>query len=426
DMANDFQEKQLNHEAAVNSIVFSPDGRWLASLSQDRTARLWDVATGQTLAVMGLDGAGAQLSFNQDGSHLVTTTESGPWQVWDLKSVDIPHQKFEHEQVVEAAVLSNNGALVFSGGRDFDTHVWERATGAETTLSDQSQLITDVAITAEDNLVATASEDGVVIIRDVSTQTVKQTIEVTGVVFALAFNQAGTRLTTVDSFGNVITWEIASGDELFRSNHSNFPDLLAVAYDPQGNSLATGGADGSVVVWDAAAGSTSATLTHGSQPITAITYTADGQWLLTASQDGLVRLWEVAQLGRFNFQNNPETQTLTHPDAVNDLAADPQGKWVATAGADGFLRLWELSTWAEVARVPHSGPVQSVAFSGNGTEIVTTSGAAALVWQVDDLPLLRSSDLVTAACQRVTRDLTDAERQTYITAEGARNRVTCP
>ena len=70
------------HEARVLALAFSPDGSELASGSEDRTARLWDLQTGESRVLVGHSAPVAAVAFSADGKKLVTTSADGQSRIW--------------------------------------------------------------------------------------------------------------------------------------------------------------------------------------------------------------------------------------------------------------------------------------------------------------------------------------------------------
>src|SRR5262249_25170056 len=120
------------HRAHVWSVVFSPDSTRLATASDDNTARLWDVTTGQPIGEpLRHPGKAGVLSaaFRPDGARLLTASRDGTVCQWDARTgagVEPPYDR--HAGAVCTAVYSANGQWVASAGADRTIRLW-RATG---------------------------------------------------------------------------------------------------------------------------------------------------------------------------------------------------------------------------------------------------------------------------------------------------------
>ncbi len=72
----ELQTKLQGHKHKVIRAVFSPNGRLLATGSEDRTARLWDIATGKLMATLQHRGTVASLAFSPGGKLLATASDN--------------------------------------------------------------------------------------------------------------------------------------------------------------------------------------------------------------------------------------------------------------------------------------------------------------------------------------------------------------
>jgi WD40 repeat protein len=79
----------VGHESYVTSAAFSPDGSQVVTASIDKTARLWDVASGQELAVLrGHTDTVFMANFSPDGSQVVTASRDKTARLWDNLTLD--------------------------------------------------------------------------------------------------------------------------------------------------------------------------------------------------------------------------------------------------------------------------------------------------------------------------------------------------
>src|SRR5260370_24261389 len=79
------------HTRALASVDYSPDGRYLATGSYDKTAKIWDAATGTEVATLrGHQGTVEAVRFSPDGKILATRSHDGPGRLWKSGSRDRP------------------------------------------------------------------------------------------------------------------------------------------------------------------------------------------------------------------------------------------------------------------------------------------------------------------------------------------------
>ncbi|MCP4259458.1 MAG: hypothetical protein GY774_18415 [Planctomycetes bacterium] len=73
---------RMSHEGPTHSVAFSPDGKYLATVSDDKTARIWEATSGQEVARMSHYGAVFSVAFSPDGKYLATASKDKTARVW--------------------------------------------------------------------------------------------------------------------------------------------------------------------------------------------------------------------------------------------------------------------------------------------------------------------------------------------------------
>jgi WD40 repeat protein len=361
------------HQDRVVGVAFSPDGRLLASASNDRTIKVWNAATGerrydfpgQALPILFM-----RLAFSPDSRRLAAGSAGNTVRVWDVTSGETLFLLPGHSQPIVSVLFSADGQRLVSSGWDRLVKVWDLPPAAPGVSTSGGRILTPRHT-----------------LHDLSPS-----------MSSVAFSPDGGRLAVGGPLpeGMVRVYDVTSG-QLLRTLQGHVR-VVSVAFSPDGRRLASAGMDKTVKLWDPTTGHEILTLRGHADLVGRVLFSPDGQCLVSASGDGTVRVWDATP---FDPRSDPQTLTLSgHGGPVYGLAFRPDGRQLASASADTSLRLWDVSAGAAVGPDPlirtfagHISEVLCVAFSPDGRCLLSGSNdSTARFWDTrtgDELRALR-------------------------------------
>ncbi len=360
------------HTRRVKSVAVSPNGKLLASASDDLTVKVWDLTSGQErFTLKGHTNTVRSVAFSADGTRLATASEDSTLKVWDTTSGEESLTLKGHRSYVTSVAFSPDGKWLASASADQSVKVWDATSGvALLTLKGHTSAVTSVAFDVDGKRLASASARGDLTVRVWDATTGQETLALKGhtaAVYGVAFSPEGKRLASASLDQTVKVWDATSGQEtLTLKGHTGAVNCVAISAD--GKRLASASYDHTVKVWDTTSGQEMLTLKGHTGAVESVAFITDGQRLASASSDRTVKVWDAT--------SGQETLTLKgHSGNVTSVAFSADAKRLASASSDTTVKVWDVTSGQETLTLKgHIGGVNSVAFSPDGKRLASAAG----------------------------------------------------
>ncbi len=361
------------HQETVNSIIFSPDGKLLATTSRDGTAKLWNLQGQELITLKGHQGTVYDISFSPDGQKLITASRDGTAKLWDLQGQELLTFR-GHGEAVYGVSFSPDGQKLATASRDKTVKLWNLQGKELRTFWGHQGDVYGVSFSPDGQKLASASRDGTARLWDLQGKKRLTFKGHQGAVNDVSFSPDGQALATASSDETAKLWNL-QGKELttFEGDKGAIYD---VSFSPDGKILATASRDKTVKLWNLQ-GKELFTLKGHQGAVYKVNFSPDGQTLATASNEKIARLWD--------FKTNPiELEGVE--DFQNRIASrsfSPDGQMLATALSDGTVRLEDLQGKESKQFQGPQEIVNSISFSPDGQKLVTASSSGTVrVWDL--------------------------------------------
>jgi len=330
---------QLNIE---NSLVSSIDTKEIAASSPPKIelneviSQKTNLSSSNNINLIGHSNQVVDLDFSPDGKWLATASYDKTIRVWKVGSQSPPKILKGHDHGVNAVAISPEGKLLASGSWDHNVIIWDYASGKKLkTFKRHRSGVSTLAFTPDGNILLSGDYKGQINLWDIKKKRwlgslVGHKLGIQSIVVSAD----GTNAASAGADKKIHVWNLASLSEV--QNITGHTGLIkSLVFTPDGKSLLSGGTGSSVFMWNLENGEQVEKFGDSFRSVNSLSISSDGRRLLISDHD-LVNIWDI--------KTGKELSSMRrHEGIVSSAKFSPNNNLVASASFDNSVKLWEPS-----------------------------------------------------------------------------------
>lgn len=409
-----------DHTDKVNMASFSRDSKRVATVSDDKTAKIWDSDTGTLLVTLrNHTDKVTYVSFSRDGTRLVTASNDKTAKIWDSGTGKLLFTLQKHTDIVNSALFSRNGNKLITTSDDKTVRIWDTQTGKLLlTLNNFTDKVQMASFSPSERKILTSTTKELKIW---DTSSAKELVtlekpfessEFIPPIVSVDFSPIEDTIVISNVFGQAHIWDINTGKKMLVKENSN--DVYSASFSSDGNKIVTTSADKTIKIWDSTNFKLLKTLGEQKSKAYSASFSKNDRFILTTDSNKIAKLWDIITGEIIHIIGNNNNQissaifslegnkiitsgnTTTIWDTKTGKSIFTLPGYINQGSSDIFLSdnkiitreekkviVFDINTGKELISINQKNRINSASFSSDGNKIVTTSAdGMARVWNI--------------------------------------------
>lgn len=366
---------EINNSRSSHFINFHPDGHQVI-VAFGWAVNVIETETLEQVNEIAVNGPISHATFLDDEQLLIA---GKGLQIWDLKSAQRQRILLGHDQIVNKSMPLPDSDQLLSASRDATFKLWDRSASKNPkTLFHHKQAVRGIDFSRVQDLIATSSEDGRVVLFD-SDGVVKRVLQHDMPVFAVAFSPTQPMIATGSDDGHIRLWDLAGGPPKSFKAHTD--RIHSLDFDSTGDRIVSASRDKTVKISNVSNQQPLLVFDKHAECVHNAKFDPTEKHVVSRCHQS-IKTWDANsgdQLMTVDQRMGAEDYSLVFFPGKYQLAA---GTSIVGFGK-GYTTIIDSATGKIQATLEqHNSPITAVDINPSGTRAITASVDALKVWDL--------------------------------------------
>lgn len=362
------------HKTTIKTVSFNPDGSRLVSGSDDGVIKIWD-KQGKLHKSFSHQGVIYNLKYTLDGEKIISASDSGTLKIWTKEGDLIQTLASEKNTPIYSFGISPDSQLIASGGKYGTIKIWDIQGNLQQTIATHQTSIYSIDFSPDSQTFASAGADGIIRLWSRDGTLIKEIVAHDSDVNSVIFSPDGNLIVSASGDRTIKIW--TREGELIQILRDHQDSIWSLQFSPDSSTLVSSSFDQTVKVWQYSDFNQQWRLLHTlyghRDQVYGISFSADGHSLVSSSSDRTLKLWRLF--------SSPLVSITGHQDWITEVSIDAEGEKIVSGSYDGGVKLWDSRGKKRKFLTQEDDIIIKVKFSPDNNQIITISSKGIIqVW----------------------------------------------